>query len=409
MGTKKMILRMILINTGNILYNMKNSYLSIFIVILSFLSLKPFSITETHGRCIIRYDINEKIKSIETLDDGIAYCFFNERNLKILSNSLVTFSDNSIDLVKGTILFKNDKIMNDSINTKLFLSNEWSKCQFFRIELPNSAYNTQSAVKINYTLPDKSFDISAKLNFLAETGNNTSYYGFFIPYHPSWKVKNIKLTIEIYDQLINNAEIIPLFIFKNEYEVKSKVFEKQKILFQPSKSNQMVNMDVKQYNDEKKIRDGIYLENNSSFYFSSGFSLPLNDLNEITSEIGLVREWILSNKKIYMVDIHTGLDIAKAKNTEVKASSDGIIRYGAYCLSLGNAVIIDHGFSLFSTYMHLNKILVKPGDKVKKGDVIGLVGMTGAATGPHLHWETRVYNIAVDPRSFLNIEDIFVQ
>ena len=69
-------------------------------------------------------------------------------------------------------------------------------------------------------------------------------------------------------------------------------------------------------------------------------------------------------------------------------------------------VIIEHGFSLCTNYAHLDKIYVKSDQFIKKGDIIGTVGNTGWATGPHLHWEARIYGIPVDPRSFFAIEDI---
>ena len=63
----------------------------------------------------------------------------------------------------------------------------------------------------------------------------------------------------------------------------------------------------------------------------------------------------------------------------------------------GKTIFIDHGLGLISIYLHLNAITVKVGESVLKGDRIGSIGMTGRATGPHLHWEMRVGNIKLDP------------
>ena len=63
----------------------------------------------------------------------------------------------------------------------------------------------------------------------------------------------------------------------------------------------------------------------------------------------------------------------------------------------GNAVLIDHGTGLFSGYWHMNQIAVTEGQEVQPGDLIGYLGNTGLATGPHLHWEMRLYGIAVEP------------
>lgn len=109
---------------------------------------------------------------------------------------------------------------------------------------------------------------------------------------------------------------------------------------------------------------------------------------------------------------HNGVDIDVPKNTPVKASAGGkVIIAGNNFYYNGNFVLIDHGFGLTTVYLHFNKLNVKTGDYVKKGDVIGFVGMTGRATGPHLHWGVKWYNKRIDPMSLLglNIPDINVQ
>ena len=68
----------------------------------------------------------------------------------------------------------------------------------------------------------------------------------------------------------------------------------------------------------------------------------------------------------------------------------------------GNAVIIDHGRGVFTGYWHLSEIYVTVGQQVVPGQMIGLVGTTGLSTGAHLHWEFRIYGIAVDPLQFLD-------
>lgn len=100
---------------------------------------------------------------------------------------------------------------------------------------------------------------------------------------------------------------------------------------------------------------------------------------------------------------HQGWDIASPEGTEVRASSDGEITLadGPYFYS-GNMVIINHGKKLSTIYAHLNKVLVKLGDKVKKGDVIGLVGKTGRATGPHLHFGASLNGVRFNPENLID-------
>ena len=101
---------------------------------------------------------------------------------------------------------------------------------------------------------------------------------------------------------------------------------------------------------------------------------------------------------------HTGTDIAAPEGTPVKAASDGkVILSGHDYFYTGNMVIIDHGQGLQTIYAHLKEAKVKAGDVVKQGDVIGLVGKTGRATGAHLHWGASLNNVRFRPHSLLDI------
>ncbi len=93
---------------------------------------------------------------------------------------------------------------------------------------------------------------------------------------------------------------------------------------------------------------------------------------------------------------HSGLDLAAARGTPVKAANNGSVRLAMMLKVTGNTVIIDHGFNIYSAYAHLDKLLVKEGDQVKKGDIIGEVGSTGFSTGPHLHWTTTVGKVYIN-------------
>jgi murein DD-endopeptidase MepM/ murein hydrolase activator NlpD len=81
----------------------------------------------------------------------------------------------------------------------------------------------------------------------------------------------------------------------------------------------------------------------------------------------------------------------------VRAANHGVVRLAEGIPLSGNAVLIDHGLGVFTTYMHMSRIAVRRGQRVKKGDLVGAVGSTGVATGPHLHWGLRVNGLYVDP------------
>ncbi|HTB28587.1 MAG TPA: peptidoglycan DD-metalloendopeptidase family protein [Steroidobacteraceae bacterium] len=99
---------------------------------------------------------------------------------------------------------------------------------------------------------------------------------------------------------------------------------------------------------------------------------------------------------------HTGMDIASPAGTAVILPADGtVIDIGDYFFT-GNTILVDHGRGLISMYAHLSAVDVTPGQRVAAGTRIGAVGMTGRATGPHLHWALSLNRAWVDPALFLN-------
>jgi murein DD-endopeptidase MepM/ murein hydrolase activator NlpD len=100
---------------------------------------------------------------------------------------------------------------------------------------------------------------------------------------------------------------------------------------------------------------------------------------------------------------HEGYDIANYPGTPVIATADGVIKVTKWWSTYGNTIRIDHGFGIETRYAHLKNIYVRPGQEVKRGQKIGCIGSTGRVTGPHLHYEVRVLNQAVNPYDYLDI------
>lgn len=99
---------------------------------------------------------------------------------------------------------------------------------------------------------------------------------------------------------------------------------------------------------------------------------------------------------------HSGMDIAAPTGTPVKAPAAGIVTFAAPDLYLtGGTVLLDHGHGVSSNFLHLSRIDAKVGDRVEQGQVIGAVGATGRATGPHLHWGMNWLDVRVDPQLVL--------
>lgn len=101
-------------------------------------------------------------------------------------------------------------------------------------------------------------------------------------------------------------------------------------------------------------------------------------------------------------EFHYGLDIANNYNTKIKAAGDGIVTYAGYSSGFGRIIIISHGYGYETLYGHNNRLYVKTGDKVKKGQIIALMGSSGRSTGPHVHFEVRYYGKRINPATILN-------
>lgn len=101
---------------------------------------------------------------------------------------------------------------------------------------------------------------------------------------------------------------------------------------------------------------------------------------------------------------HTGLDIVGKNGTEIYAPAAGMVVFTGPMTVRGSATMIDHGWGVFSAYMHQDEIFVQVGDMVEKGQLIGLVGATGRVEGPHLHWEVWAGGVQVDPLEWLTQE-----
>lgn len=99
--------------------------------------------------------------------------------------------------------------------------------------------------------------------------------------------------------------------------------------------------------------------------------------------------------------IHKGLDIAAPLGTPVKATASGITSFSGEQTGYGKIVVVDHRNGYETAYAHLDAILTSSGTKVKRGSKIGLVGASGNATGPHLHYEVRCGKKCIDPEIYL--------
>lgn len=126
-----------------------------------------------------------------------------------------------------------------------------------------------------------------------------------------------------------------------------------------------------------------------------------------TPSIWPVRGWVTSDFG-HRLDpftaeriMHKGLDIAAAHGTPIVAPSDGLVIFAGVEGGYGKVLVLDHGYGVKTRFAHMADIGVKVGDRVKRGDHVGLLGNTGRSTGPHLHYEVRVNGVPENPRKFI--------
>jgi len=115
-----------------------------------------------------------------------------------------------------------------------------------------------------------------------------------------------------------------------------------------------------------------------------------------TSGFGVRRSPYGGNEKM-----HEGLDIANYPGTAIRATAEGTVVYAGAKAGYGQTVILDHGYGLETWYAHNRKIVVRQGQRVRRGETISQLGNSGRSTGPHLHYEVRINGTPVDPLSYI--------
>lgn len=183
------------------------------------------------------------------------------------------------------------------------------------------------------------------------------------------------------------------------FQVSAKEYEVQRITL---KNKRMVNPyknDLKRIRSDQKRSRAAFASWSEPRQMHTRFQLPVDGV--VTGTFGKRRIFNGQPRSP-----HSGLDIAAPKGTPVRAPAAGrIVEVGNYFFN-GNTVFIDHGQGLISMFCHMDSADVKIGDTVKAGDVVGKVGATGRATGPHLHWSLSLGNARIDPTLFVPTETL---
>ena len=146
--------------------------------------------------------------------------------------------------------------------------------------------------------------------------------------------------------------------------------------------------------EQEKIQKLIEEARNKNITLKGGLSWPVR--GPITSPFG----WRI-NPIWHSREFHPGIDIAVATGTPVHAAADGVVTYAGWLTGYGNVVIIYHGSDISTLYAHLERYIVKKGEKVKRGQIIAYSDNTGWSTGPHLHFGVYLGDKPVNPMNYL--------
>ena len=142
------------------------------------------------------------------------------------------------------------------------------------------------------------------------------------------------------------------------------------------------------------IRD--YLRNQKDLYMATPRGFPIS--GKITSLFGS-----RANPITGRVELHRGIDIAAPAGTTVQATADGVVSFSGWNRGGGNTVVVEHGHGFSTCYAHNRANVVRVGQRIKRGDVVGYVGATGNATGNHLHYEIWQDGRVINPRQSLEV------
>lgn len=146
----------------------------------------------------------------------------------------------------------------------------------------------------------------------------------------------------------------------------------------------------------EQIRLAILKEQSNGAYSGGSMAWPLPGFTRISSPYGMRYHPVLKKKKF-----HSGIDIPGYRGSKVIAANDGTVTFAGYSGGYGNMVRIDHGGKIMTVYAHNSALLVKKGDKVKRGQTIAKCGSTGRSTGNHVHFEVRINGKTTNPLSYV--------
>jgi len=223
----------------------------------------------------------------------------------------------------------------------------------------------------------------------AEAFRGDGFYAILLPVPCDLSAPNIELAVRDADRSLSFMEI----------PVKTRDFVYEEIPLNTAMS------DLRQSDDPRKIAESRRMwELLGSFdetapLATESLVLPVGEARQ-SSRFGDRRLFVYSDGGRSR-SLHFGIDYAVPVGTGVSAPAAGTVVLATDRMLTGLSIVLEHGPGIFSIYYHLDSLHVEEGDRVQQGDSLGTSGMTGLATGPHLHWELRIGRVPVDPLLFI--------
>lgn len=223
-----------------------------------------------------------------------------------------------------------------------------------------------------------------------QEAKNLFIYECFVPISCEENPSEYLLSMDLTDRVGNKLTL------ENKFQVVPYPFKKQTITVSAEKMKQEKAAGQATTVFEKTIEELVDKSPKEKLW-QGAFCAPL-DVKGISTEFGTVRT--TQERGRYM---HKGVDLLNAPKSIVWSSQDGVVVLKDRFELSGNTVVVDHGWGIFSLFYHLEDFAdLKVGDRIRKGNPVGLLGKTGYANGYHLHWEMRVNNVAVDPMQWVS-------
>ncbi|MFP4114859.1 MAG: M23 family metallopeptidase [Spirochaetota bacterium] len=200
------------------------------------------------------------------------------------------------------------------------------------------------------------------------------------------------------DYVIVGMNTAGAIAFAQPLEIVERDFRSEEIPLTPSLTSLRDEPDPRKTEQTRVLTELILSRDPDAVFHTGPLGWPLPPETRRTSLYGDRRTFLYADGRRARA-IHVGLDFASPVGTTVVSSGSGVVRMARDRIVTGKTVVIEHLPGVYSLYYHLDELAVEEGRTISQGDVVGTVGATGLATGPHLHWEVRVGGVAVSPEA----------